>query len=254
MAKKIRRRIPQELKIRAGLQQEINSECPFPLCDNREVGHLQIHHIDENPQNNLPSNLLLLCPVCHSKITKGDISQEEVKRIKSRLPHPKIELVTVDIDSKNCSWITYRDTPNAFLRRGNTKSPFPILDFSLINHTKQTILLTTIQLRTKYLYSGLSGIPEPYILKSSVKYKLPIPDHEKTVVYKLRNQLAIPAERAFKFQIELFEKGIKGEKYGINGKYVLYFSFGFGTYTITVPDIFLNCKSESEKIGFNVLT
>lgn len=48
--KKTRVRIPQENKIRAELQKEIGSSCPF--CENTEVGHFEIHHIDENPSNN----------------------------------------------------------------------------------------------------------------------------------------------------------------------------------------------------------
>ena len=75
--------IPQVAKVKAELQSEINSQCPF--CENTDVGHFHIHHIDENPSNNGIENLILLCPNCHSKITKGDISQIEVlkKKIQS---------------------------------------------------------------------------------------------------------------------------------------------------------------------------
>ena len=72
--KKKRQAIPP--KIRALLQKEISSRCPF--CGNGDVGHFEIHHIDENPGNNSLTNLLMLCPLCHSKITKGDISLEQV--------------------------------------------------------------------------------------------------------------------------------------------------------------------------------
>ncbi len=82
---KNRVRIPQVNKIRAELQKEIGSKCPF--CDNTDVGHFEIHHIDENPSNNDNGNLILLCPICHSKITKSDISQAEVFK-------KKIELIT----------------------------------------------------------------------------------------------------------------------------------------------------------------
>lgn len=252
MTKKNRQRIPQETKVRAQLQQEINSGCPF--CDNREVGHFQIHHIDENPQNNLVSNLILICPTCHSKITKGDISQKEVKNIKSQLPNLKIEFITVGIDSKNCSWTTYDNVPNAFLDHESKKSPFPILNFSLINHTKQTILLTGIQIGAKHLYSGLSGIPRPSILRSAIKYKFPIPNGEKEVIHQLEKQLEIPSEQAFKFQIELFEDGMNNEKYEIHGRKVLYFSFKFGAFIIKAPNIFLNCKSENEKMKLVLLS
>lgn len=90
--KKIRAKIPKETKIRAELQKEINSICPF--CNNTDVGHFQIHHIDENPSNNEKGNLLLLCCNCHSKITKGDISKEEVLR-------KKIDLLTKPLVKTN---------------------------------------------------------------------------------------------------------------------------------------------------------
>jgi len=67
---KQRRRIPKHQKIRAELQKEIGSRCPF--CINEEVGHFEIHHIDENNSNNVFENLLLLCSTCHSKFTKKE--------------------------------------------------------------------------------------------------------------------------------------------------------------------------------------
>lgn len=86
--KKTRTRIPKENKIRAELQKEINSLCPF--CISTEVGHFQIHHIDDNPSNNEILNLILVCPTCHSKITKGDYSPMEVLQKKiTLLPQPE---------------------------------------------------------------------------------------------------------------------------------------------------------------------
>ncbi len=78
-----RTKIPKENKVRAELQKEIASVCPF--CDSRDVGHFEIHHIDENPSNNDFRNLLLVCPTCHSKITKGDITLDEVRSKKASL-------------------------------------------------------------------------------------------------------------------------------------------------------------------------
>lgn len=78
---KKRKSIPP--KIKALLQKEINSSCPF--CSNDDVGHFQVHHIDENVENNEIDNLLMLCPTCHSKITKKDILEKEVIRIKSNI-------------------------------------------------------------------------------------------------------------------------------------------------------------------------
>ncbi|GAB3723359.1 HNH endonuclease [Flavobacterium koreense] len=79
--KKRRPAIPQ--KIKSLLQKEINSKCP--ICPSEDVEHFQIHHIDENPENNNFENLLMLCPTCHSKITKKDINLKEVIEIKNSL-------------------------------------------------------------------------------------------------------------------------------------------------------------------------
>lgn len=78
---KQRKTIPNKTK--ALLQREIKSQCPF--CANEDVDHFQIHHIDETPSNNEFDNLLMLCPNCHSKITKGDIRIDEVISIKKTL-------------------------------------------------------------------------------------------------------------------------------------------------------------------------
>lgn len=76
-----RKSIPE--KIKKILQREISSRCPF--CNNEEVAHFEFHHIDEDPANNDIKNLLMLCPICHSKITKGDITIEEVLSMKRKL-------------------------------------------------------------------------------------------------------------------------------------------------------------------------
>lgn len=78
-----KKRPPIPYKTKTLLQKEINSKCPF--CNNEEVDHFEIHHIDENPENNSFINLLMLCPICHSKITKKDISLNEVLYQKNNL-------------------------------------------------------------------------------------------------------------------------------------------------------------------------
>ena len=40
---------------------------------------LEVHHIDENRNNNNLENLIILCPTCHRKITLGLYSLEELK-------------------------------------------------------------------------------------------------------------------------------------------------------------------------------
>jgi Zn finger protein HypA/HybF involved in hydrogenase expression len=70
-------------KTKALLLKEVNLKCAF--CTNNDVHHFQVHHIDENPSNNSFNNLIMVCPNCHSKITKGDIRRVTVTKIKQDL-------------------------------------------------------------------------------------------------------------------------------------------------------------------------
>lgn len=78
-----KKRKPIPAKKKALLQKEVNSFCP--ICEDEDVDHFQFHHIDENRENDEFDNLLMLCAICHSKITKGDIPQSDVIRIKNDL-------------------------------------------------------------------------------------------------------------------------------------------------------------------------
>ncbi len=253
MGKKTRHKIKQGTKIRSILQQEINSICPF--CDNTDVGHFEIHHIDENPANNEITNLFLLCPTCHSKITKGDILTKEVVEMKRMLPRRhKIECASITMDSENCSWEIYDNITNAFIHRGSNKSPFPILKCSLINHSPKTVLLAAIQLKAKHLYSGLSGIPQPRILKSIVKFKIQVPKEKSVTDFKLIDEIEVPSGQAFKFQVQLYNHS-GNEYFPIDGRKVLYFAFKFNNnVSVTAPTIFLNCKSENEEMQLQILS
>lgn len=50
----------------------IYGKCENPNCNESEV--LDIHHIDENHNNNLPENHGVLCPNCHAKIHRLGLS------------------------------------------------------------------------------------------------------------------------------------------------------------------------------------
>lgn len=242
MNKKTRIRIPQETKVRAILQQEINSKCPN--CENTEVGHFEIHHIDEVPSNNKIENLILLCPICHSKITKKDILLEEVKRWKNNLinRNSDIQFVSVTIDSENCGWEPYENTSNAF-QAVRFKSLFPIFNFSLINNSNKTVLLTNIVITNKQLPIGLSGpdIPLPNILRPIIVYKIKLPRNKKTVNTTLVDEIEVPQGKAFKFQIELYCESMNDFK--PPNKYALDLKFGFNNdFYIDIPQILLNSK------------
>jgi len=38
----------------------------------------EIHHIDGNPRNNKPDNLIALCGTCHNRVTNGEITKEQL--------------------------------------------------------------------------------------------------------------------------------------------------------------------------------
>jgi HNH endonuclease len=251
LAKQKRKEIPQKNKVRANLQKEIDSICPF--CESTEVGHFQIHHIDENPSNNDELNLILLCPTCHSKITKGDILMRDVIEKKEILKtkNEKVQFISVSVDSDNCSWKPIKNVLNAF-EAIEMKSLFPIFNFSFINQTKKTILLTNIVIRTKRLPVGLAGpnIPLPNILRPIIKYKIKMPDDGKTTNTLLSEEIEIPQDRAIKFQVKLYDESMERFKSPFN-KYVLYIELGFNKdFYIKVPKILLNTKVDYDELNY----
>lgn len=105
MTKKTRTSIPKENKVRAELQKEVGSNCPF--CPSEDVGHFHVHHIDEDPSNNDVFNLILICPTCHSKITKGDIAPIDVKEKRLNYSHSqknKLIIATLLISIGETMW------------------------------------------------------------------------------------------------------------------------------------------------------
>lgn len=57
--------------------QQAGAACGF--CPEQEIASLQIHHIDGDPSNNALENLLVVCASCHTKITRGVISEADVR-------------------------------------------------------------------------------------------------------------------------------------------------------------------------------
>ncbi len=62
-------------KLKAEIKFRDKNSCQICQVSGEEVqSPLAIHHRDENKQNNKPSNLITLCPSCHSKVTTGVLS------------------------------------------------------------------------------------------------------------------------------------------------------------------------------------
>jgi len=72
--KKLRKKPSQ--RMRALLQQEIHSKCPF--CLSKEVDTFEVHHLNEIPDDDRFENEIMVCPTCHAKITVGTIARNDV--------------------------------------------------------------------------------------------------------------------------------------------------------------------------------
>lgn len=248
--KSIRKTIPY--KIKALLQKEINSKCPF--CDNKDVGHFQIHHIDENPSNNEFDNLLMLCPICHSKITKKEMTTKDVRSIKNGLLMitEKIEFINVFIDEILYNWQSDKKNDYVFYSKFNENSisPHLVLNWSFVNHLKKTIVLKTIIYSGKHLPSGLSGPVTSSVITSLIKYKIPLKLNGEEQKQNFTQQIQVPENQGFQFQTEFFNK-FDDLIYSLNGRFYLDIIFEFSNnLKIKIPRLYFNCKSENEKLEF----
>ncbi|AFY61322.1 HNH endonuclease [Synechococcus sp. PCC 6312] len=80
-----RKAVPE--KIRKRIFQEASMVCP--VCGETDVTTLEMHHIDPYSEvvNHKEENIILLCSNCHSKVTAGKISKEEILKLKISLMH-----------------------------------------------------------------------------------------------------------------------------------------------------------------------
>ena len=77
--------------IRPRVRQEILTS-PKKCMWCRKQPSQQIHHIDGNPLNNNPNNLIALCGTCHVRATREEISKGQLRRrlgIKKQKSKPK---------------------------------------------------------------------------------------------------------------------------------------------------------------------
>lgn len=245
-----RKRISTSL--RAKLQQEIRSECPF--CGNGEVAHFEVHHIDENPSNNEVSNLLLLCRNCHSRITKGEVSRSEVKEKKRSLEYSNlIYCANLVIDSQNCSWAKYDNSKFAFYDRGNHQNKYPIFNLTFLNNYHRTVLLMGIKVRVEHYQTGLSGLPCARVMMPLALYNIEIPQDNQSILYEIRDEIFVGKNDGFKIQIRFFEKYLH-EYFPPNGRMGIYLNFCFSdNIEIAAPTIFLNCEYQNQPLHLIVL-
>lgn len=246
-----RKRIPT--RVRSLLQKESGSRCP--VCSNDEVEHHEVHHIDENPTNDGPGNLILLCRNCHGKVTAGAIRMEEIVEIKKRIAsiaHHGIQLVSINIDP-NCAWRRSNQNPLAFFLHENgiiIKHQSPIFHVTLINHRSRTVVLYEISLMAEHLYSGLSGIPPaPRIVRSIAQYKIRLPDEDEKSQVGILDPIEIPAGASVKFEIEVSAEDDFGHSRKISTRKILQFGIELsGAEVFQLPLIYLNTENGNKGI------
>ncbi|MFM9909208.1 MAG: HNH endonuclease [Chitinophagaceae bacterium] len=245
--KKIRKPIPQEKKVRAFLQKEINSQCPF--CPSEDVGYFEIHHIDEDPSNNEINNLLLLCPTCHSKITKGDISINEVLLIKQngKQKQNEIEFVSVVIDEAKCSWQNNK-IENVFYRKKSKEKLVPIFNFTLLNHSDKTVILKRFNVKAKQIFSGINGIPPASVLKPIAQYFIVVDYSVEGTQLVLSEPIQIPSQQPVLFQVAVVEQGMNEYMFFDHATKLNFIFELSNNIQLAAPSILLNCENENQKI------
>ena len=239
-------RVPLTHKMKAELQKEINSECPF--CGSDEVGCFETHHIDGDPSNSKDrQNLIRMCPTCHAKIERGDIPYEAVIKKKADLANRswKVEFVSVTTDVQLCGWSAVPENEFAFFQNEERQPRNPILNLTFINHLSRTVVLKEISVKAKWLPKGISGIEqEPKVLTPLAKYYITISGNDGNIL-RLTNPLEVPTGRAFLFQVEI---------YPIDGRMATYFTFKFSdSISVNTPPICFNCNDENEQMTIRMV-
>ncbi|MBN8694579.1 MAG: HNH endonuclease [Bacteroidetes bacterium] len=239
-------------KMRARLQKEINSKCPF--CEDEEVEHFDGHHIDEDPSNTVLENLLLLCKKCHSKIGEGTITKEEVQLRKASLRQVSthgIEVYKIDIISDNSCWEPYPNVKNAFRLNWERGNDFPIFQFHLVNNLNKTVVLSDIKLRAKHLFSGIGDLPQPCEVPKSTVYNLFIESGREIHTINNFNGIQIPAKQAVTIQVEVAQKNDNYYE-NLEKRMVLNFTLKFSSnIQFDLPKILIN--TDNEKQGINLV-
>lgn len=82
-----KKRVPVPRKAKSFVLERANHKCQKCGVD---IG-LQLHHIDRNPSNNVPSNLIVLCPTHHAEADKGVIRRETLKAIQQKQAATKVK-------------------------------------------------------------------------------------------------------------------------------------------------------------------
>jgi hypothetical protein len=79
-------------KIPAAIQRQIKIEARHSCMVCLERVSLQLHHIDENRENNNSDNIICICSNCHGMVHDGKITQAELRVYKQKAKERSIEV------------------------------------------------------------------------------------------------------------------------------------------------------------------
>jgi len=250
---KLRKAIPPKTKSK--LQQEINSECPF--CASLEVSYFEVHHIDNNPANNGMENLLMLCSTCHSKITKGETKLDEVRKMKDTLAliqSHSLEFIGLKVLEKECMWYA-KDKKCFFINPDLDRQTInPIFRLEFLNNSLNAIVIKSISNVTHYLNSGLSGLPQAYELKPTVKYTIELGKHNQRTEIELNYPLVVPPKQAASIDIELCLIDLDGKFKLITNRCIVNITLISNIGKLRVPEILLNTTNKNERLEISMLS
>lgn len=169
-----------------------------------------------------------------------------------------VEIISFNIDDSVCGWYKHPHAENSFYPHNNTKSPFPILDFCLLNDSGKTLILKAIYGKSTRFDRGLSGKPtdEPRVLEPLDAYDLWLDSSLEYSVCEPRNKIEILDSRAIRFQVRLLIKnnGESNWSYIPNEPMSVQFRFGFSSnLTIEGPLILLNTLDNPSGKGLTLM-
>lgn len=72
-------------RIPAAIQREVKIEARFACVICIQRVSLNVHHIDGNRENNVSSNLVVLCSNCHGMVHDGKISAQDLREAKKKV-------------------------------------------------------------------------------------------------------------------------------------------------------------------------
>lgn len=110
--KKVRTPVPAEVE--QIVMAEAGDRCCMPSCAN--TADLVIHHIDGNPSNHDPANLLAMCSVCHGRTNTGEIDRKSCKAIKREValrgaPAEELERIKQEVATEIYALVDQEDEP-----------------------------------------------------------------------------------------------------------------------------------------------